>query len=190
MKRFTLLSDKLSKKPRNCFSCLNKKLRPAITAALSFSLLNVSFVSSAVAETREIERVRFCNHSQKTVEVAIGYWGAQFPGKMAGPEYTTEGWWTLAARDCVMIEPERGFRLNFDVSGKNGFFYYAKATDGSRVWSGGNDFCVTNRAFTLPHIGPGNSAQPCTNSGDRMIGFTYQWFHPFDDDGFEFWCCR
>jgi uncharacterized membrane protein len=85
--------------------------------------------------------MKVCNKTSKPAKVALG----RFDGK----QWTSQGWWTIAAKDCAKL-----------ISGPlDARFYYLYGTDGaSGTWDGGNGFCTTaSDKFSI--AGRGSCAQ-------------------------------
>ncbi len=76
--------------------------------------------------------LRFCNETAGQVSVAIGYFD--------GEDWTSEGWWTMAAGECKTA-------LSGDLETR---FYFWHATDDDGILVEGEyPFCLSRKVFTI-----------------------------------------
>lgn len=92
---------------------------------------------------------RLCNNTGSRVGISLGY--------KEGDGWTTEGWWTLAARSCDTL-------LKGSLVAR---FYYIYAVDYDRggEWSGKAYMCTRDKEFTIRGI------DDCLARGYDRTGF-------------------
>jgi uncharacterized membrane protein len=92
---------------------------------------------------------RLCNNTGSRVGISVGY--------KDGEGWTTEGWWTLAARSCDTL-------LKGSLVAR---FYYIYAVDYDRggEWSGKAYMCTRDKEFTIRGI------EDCLARGYDRTGF-------------------
>ena len=92
---------------------------------------------------------RLCNNTGSRVGISVGY--------KDGDGWTTEGWWTLAARSCDTL-------LKGSLVAR---FYYIYAVDYDRggEWSGQAFMCTRDKEFTI------RGTQDCLARGFDRTGF-------------------
>jgi uncharacterized membrane protein len=115
--------------------------RAMLVTAAAVSLLAVA--SPARAD------FRLCNNTGSRVGISLGY--------KDGDGWTTEGWWTLAARSCDTL-------LKGALVAR---FYYIYAVDYDRggEWSGKAFMCTRDKEFTIRGI------EDCLARGYDRTGF-------------------
>ncbi len=93
--------------------------------------------------------LRLCNRTGNRVGVAVGY--------KQDRDWTTEGWWNIAAGNCSTL-----------VAGAllSRFYYiYAVDYDAGGVWGGNAQMCTRDKIFTIKGI------QDCVARGYESSGF-------------------
>jgi uncharacterized membrane protein len=93
--------------------------------------------------------LRLCNKTASRVGVAIGY-------KSAG-DWTTEGWWNVAAGTCETLMP--GPLVS------RFYYLYAVDYDQGGVWGGKASMCTREKMFTI------NGIEDCVARGFDKTGF-------------------
>jgi uncharacterized membrane protein len=93
--------------------------------------------------------LRLCNKTVSRVGVAIGY--------MDDREWTTEGWWNVAAGTCETLVP--GPLLS------RFYYLYAIDYDQGGVWGGKAAMCTRDKMFTIHGI------EDCVARGFERNGF-------------------
>ncbi|HWD26476.1 MAG TPA: DUF1036 domain-containing protein [Rhizomicrobium sp.] len=90
-----------------------------------------------------------CNKGARPVKVAVGLFN--------GTRWASQGWWHVAARQCMQLVPG-------NLSGR---YYYMYASDGaSGLWSGSKNFCVAAAdKFSIAGLGG------CSERGYDRRGF-------------------
>ncbi len=93
--------------------------------------------------------LKLCNTTSSRIGVAIGYRDAS--------DWTTEGWWTLAAQTCETL-----FK-----GALTSRYWYVHAIDYDRggEWAGQAFMCTTDKAFTI------KGTKECSDRGFRRTGF-------------------
>ena len=105
-------------------------MTPYLRLALLIGSISLAFgfvgAGSAKAD------LRACNQTNQTISVAIGY--------KDGDNWTSEGWWTMAAGDCKNM-----------VSGdlKNRYYYWRATQNGDPLPTGDYFFCTSAKVFTI-----------------------------------------
>ena len=95
--------------------------------ALVAALLAFGAASTALAD------FRVCNRTKYLLNVAVGYG--------AGPEFATEGWWSVTPNSCAT--PIRGALTGRYV------YLYATDIDAADVLVGAVSMCVNHRKFKI-----------------------------------------
>jgi uncharacterized membrane protein len=105
-----------------------RRLAVAALAALGGVLLGAGPAQGAL---------HVCNKSNLAARVALG--------RFDGRNWTSQGWWTIAPKDCAELIP----------GPLKARYYYLYATDGaSGTWDGKTDFCTAPGAtFHIPTRG-------------------------------------
>src|SRR5271166_20184 len=126
--------------PRACPSARSRRMRRAILVTVATLLVAAG---SARAD------FRLCNNTGSRVGISLGY--------KDGEGWTTEGWWTLAARSCDTL-------LKGALVAR---FYYIYAVDYDRggEWSGKAFMCTRDKEFTIRGI------EDCLARGYDKTGF-------------------
>ncbi|MEM1256483.1 MAG: LecA/PA-IL family lectin [Cyanobacteria bacterium P01_H01_bin.21] len=147
------------------------KLKSFLKLGLVLVSTTIPILGIQTAANAEVQRVRICNNAPEsvgTIEVAIGYWtGGRLPEKIAVPDTATEGWWHIEPGDCVNINPEERFLLHVEFPY---LYYYARTSNGQRVWDGDYPLCVSRSAFRLLTYGVGDQ-ESCRGRGNYMQNF-------------------
>jgi uncharacterized membrane protein len=104
----------------------------------------------ALASTPAMADFHLCNTTGSRVGIAVGY-------KDAEGNWTTEGWWNLAARSCETL-------LKGTLIAR---FYYIYAVDYDRggEWSGQAYMCTREKEFTI------RGTEDCLARGFDRTGF-------------------
>ena len=93
--------------------------------------------------------LRLCNDTPFKLGTAVGYF--------LGGAWTSKGWWTIDAGDCMVpIGGDLGNRY---------YYVHAHAVDASYKWDGDYTFCSTNQAFTIA------GSSDCTDRGFETTRF-------------------
>lgn len=114
----------------------------AVTLCVSFGLGSL-MVSPAMAD------LRLCNKTASQVGVAIGYKNKT--------DWTTEGWWNLAANSCETLVP--------GVLVSRYYYIYAVDYDQFGEWGGRAFMCTREKEFTISGI------EDCVARGFERTGF-------------------
>jgi uncharacterized membrane protein len=93
--------------------------------------------------------LRLCNQTQSRVGVAIGYKDKR--------QWTTEGWWNVAAGTCETLVP--GPLVS------RFYYLYAVDYDEGGVWGGKAAMCTRDKMFTIHGI------EDCVARGFERTGF-------------------
>ena len=93
--------------------------------------------------------LKFCNHTNEQVSVAIGY------NDLDSNEWTSEGWWTLDPNQCKVV---------FGGVLKSRYYYYYADSDSGK-WDGDYIFCVQDKKFDI------TGAKDCKSRGYEPEGF-------------------
>jgi uncharacterized membrane protein len=93
--------------------------------------------------------LRLCNKTVSRVGVAIGY--------KINQEWTTEGWWNVAAGTCETLMP--GPLVS------RFYYLYAVDYDQGGVWGGNAAMCTRDKMFTI------NGIEDCVARGFERSGF-------------------
>jgi uncharacterized membrane protein len=106
-------------------------------------------VTSVMIASPAAADFRLCNNTGSRVGISVGY--------KDGEGWTTEGWWTLAARSCDTL-------LKGALVAR---FYYVYAVDYDRggEWSGKAFMCTRDKEFTIRGI------EDCLARGFDRTGF-------------------
>ena len=109
----------------------------------------ISGVSGGLTADATAGGLRLCNKTVSRVGVAIGY--------KDNRQWTTEGWWNVAAGTCETLMP--GPLVSR--------FYYVYAIDYDQggVWGGKAAMCTRNQMFTIQGI------EDCVARGFERTGF-------------------
>jgi uncharacterized membrane protein len=85
--------------------------------------------------------LRFCNHTGKSVDVAIAYVEKDAPGTSTGGDkgVRVEGWWGVEPNGCAVVSQMNAG--NYDI------FFYAYSKDD--VWGRESFLCVPSKAFDI-----------------------------------------
>jgi uncharacterized membrane protein len=104
----------------------------------------------ALSPTAALADFHLCNNTGSRVGIAVGY-------KDAEGNWTTEGWWNLAARTCETL-------LKGTLVAR---FYYIYAIDYDRggEWSGQAFMCTREKEFTI------RGTEDCLARGYDRTGF-------------------
>jgi uncharacterized membrane protein len=93
--------------------------------------------------------LKLCNTTTSRIGVAIGYRDAT--------DWTTEGWWTLAAQTCETL---------FKGALSSRYWYvYAIDYDRGGEWAGQSFMCTTDKSFTIRGV------RDCSERRFRRTGF-------------------
>ncbi len=93
-------------------------------------------VSGGLANDASGSGLRLCNQTQSRVGVAIGY--------KDNRQWTTEGWWNVAAGSCETLVP--GPLVS------RFYYLYAVDYDEGGVWGGKAVMCTRDKMFTIHGI--------------------------------------
>ena len=115
----------------------------------SAPLLAAAFVALALNSGPAQADLKLCNTTTSRIGVAIGY---RDPN-----DWTTEGWWTLAAQTCETL-------FKGALSSR---YWYVHAIDYDRggEWAGQSFMCTTDKSFTIRGV------QDCQARGHKRTGF-------------------
>jgi len=119
--------------------------QPTAAMMLTLAALAALILGAAPAQAD----LKLCNTTTSRIGVAIGY--------RDPTGWTTEGWWTLAARTCETL-------YKGSLSSR---FWYVHAIDYDRggEWAGQSFMCTADKAFTIRGV------QDCAKRGYKRTGF-------------------
>lgn len=109
-------------------------MRRAAPRALAFALALGAGATALPAPAAA--EFRLCNRTQSRIGVAIGY--------KDGENWTTEGWWNVAANSCETL-------VRGDLAAR---FYYLYAVDYDQggEWAGKAFMCTREKEFTIRDV--------------------------------------
>jgi uncharacterized membrane protein len=106
--------------------------------------------------------LRFCNRTDRRVDVVIAYADKDAPGTTTNQDggVTAEGWYWVEPGQCAKVS-------DLDVGNHWSYFY---AMGGEKVWKGSAMLCVPSKVFTkgVRFMGQGETTCPV---GDSLKGF-------------------
>ena len=106
-------------------------------------------VSGGLSTDASAHGLRLCNKTASRVGVAIGY--------KSNRQWTTEGWWNVAAGTCETLVP--GPLVS------RFYYVYAVDYDEGGVWGGKAALCTRDKMFTIQGI------EDCVARGYERSGF-------------------
>jgi uncharacterized membrane protein len=119
--------------------------RKGLVSVFGFFALAVAMVLPGVAHAE----LRFCNHTNEQVTVAIGY------NNLDDNQWTSEGWWTIDPGQC---------KVPFGGTLKSRYYYYYAESDSGK-WDGDYIFCTQDSKFTI------EGSKDCKSRGYSPEGF-------------------
>jgi|ERR1043166_3516943 uncharacterized membrane protein len=105
-------------------------------------ILLAVLLSAAVWPNVAKANLQFCNHTGKSVDVAIAYVERDAPGTSTGGDkgVTAEGWWGIEPHGCAVVSQMNAARYEI--------FFYAQSKDS--VWGRESLLCIPKGvAFTI-----------------------------------------
>jgi uncharacterized membrane protein len=100
----------------------------------------VASLAAAVCPATALAELRFCNRTDKRVDLVIAYAQKDAPGTTTNQDggATAEGWFWVEPGECGKVSDIR-------VGDYWAYFY---ATGGTRVWNGSSMLCIPGKPFT------------------------------------------
>jgi len=101
----------------------------------------IAYLAAAVCPATGWAELRFCNRTDKKVDIVIAYVQKDAPGTTTNQDggVTAEGWFPFAPGECGKVS---------DIHvGNHWAYFYAKGGAG-KAWNGSSFLCVPNRSFT------------------------------------------
>lgn len=129
----------------------HRRVVPAPMILARRFLLAASFVVAGAALLPDEARadLRLCNRTLSNVGIAIGY--------KSNPDWTTEGWWNIAAGTCEVV-------IQGPLSAQY-YYIYAVDYDNGGEWGGKSFMCTREKEFMISGV------EDCLTRGFERTGF-------------------